>query len=163
MVDGQGHGVEHVLPEAFLPAPVLGEVDAKRWEARGDHGRDLALGRLAVPENGLPDLLRSVGGEPEMPSPSEPACVEGQAVEVVQPRDWMAVGLLDDDHSRPVGPCPAPELPLHFKEASLSWMPPIGDCAARQEPWASDDSPAEFSEARIDGKDGGFMLHGRVV
>src|SRR5882672_7485430 len=58
VVERQGDRVEHVLPVALLPAPVLRQVDAERREAMRDGDGDLRLLGLAVAGDRRSDTLR---------------------------------------------------------------------------------------------------------
>ena len=108
VVKGERDGVEHVEPEALLPLPVLRQVDAQMREAESHRDRGLDLRRLAVSENVLSDLLGGVDGDGDALLPREPADRECEAVNAVEPRHRVVVGLLKDDGPRAVRSEPAP-------------------------------------------------------
>src|SRR6266700_913167 len=60
VVEPQGDRVEHVLPEALLPPPVLREVDAEARVAVRDGDGNLGFLGLAIAGDGSPHPLRRV-------------------------------------------------------------------------------------------------------
>lgn len=100
VVDREGHGVEHVLPVALLPASILGEVDPKRWVAPGERDRDLAFRRPAVSDERLAHGLRGVSNEWNGAGLRDPRDALPKSVQPVQGRCRMPMHAFDDERSR---------------------------------------------------------------
>src|SRR5205823_3639315 len=62
---------EHVLVEALLPGPVLGQVDLEFGESRDDDGRHLLLAGAAVAADELLDRAGGIADEGQALAPRE--------------------------------------------------------------------------------------------
>ncbi len=104
VVQRQGDRVEHVLPIALFPAPVLRQIDAKRRIAVCDSDCHLRLLGLAVAGDGRADGLRRVHREVGMLTGGKVLGRPTQPVELVEPRHRVPVCLFDHHDVRPVRP-----------------------------------------------------------
>ncbi len=164
VMQGERHGIEHVEPELLLPASVLRKVDAQLREAVGDGDRDFRLLRFAVAGDGGTYSLRRVRPERNTEAPREPASVAADAVQFIEPREWMAVRLLDDNRAGAVGREERRDSGLRLLESPLLGDEPQGNDASGDESASRENREAEFFEPWIEGEDGGITLgHGCCV
>lgn len=164
VVQGESDGVEHVLPEAFLPAAVLCQVDAERWKIVGDCEGDFGFLGLAVPCDNRADALGGVGSEIGMGAGRQVAGSTRQPVNIIEPGHGMTVGLLDYDRIGSMQTDPPPQVTSGNRKPVGPWNALETKRSARDQPLASENCVAEFSEPRIDGEDGVRLAsHGRYV
>lgn len=154
VVERERDGVEHVEPEAFLPAAVLGEIDPQRREVMRDGQCHFRLLGLTVAGDALPHPLRGVHDRLRPCARGEIASGARQLVERIEPRDRVAVRLLDDDDIDAVSSQPPSDVvtgdiePVGFRDE------PKIQHAAREQASAAKDGVAEFPQPGIDGEDG---------
>ena len=133
MVQGERDGIEHVEPELLLPAPILREIDAQLREAVGDGDRNLRLLRLAIAGDSSAHGLGRVRPEWDAEAPRKPAGVAANAVQLIEPRERMAVRLLNDDCARAMGGEERGDPDLRLLEAPLLGDEPQSDDARGNE------------------------------
>src|SRR5437870_2167067 len=131
--------VEHILPVALFPPPVLREVDTKARVAVRDGDCDFRLLGLAVADDILPHALRGVGREVDAAAPRETTGVKGDAVQLVEPRHRVPVGLLYNDDSRMMGAVPAANVLAHSasRPSFGTWRRPSTPPVTRRRPWST--------------------------
>lgn len=163
VVPRKADGIEVVQPVALLPAPVLREQETQLREAVRDDHRRLALGRLAVAGDRLAYGLWRVGVKRDAPVFRDAPGRERDAVEIIEPRHRMAVGLLHDERAGPMSIHEPAHPQGRFAESPILWQCSKRDDAVLKEPAAGENGVAEFSGARIDGEDGTVRVsgHGR--
>lgn len=163
VVPRKANGIEVIQPVALLPAPVLCQQEPQLREAVRDDHRCLALGRLAVAGDRLAHGLWRVSVERDTPVFRDAPGGESDAVEVIEPRHGMAIGLLHDERAGPMSIHEPAHPQGRFAESPILWQSSKRDDAVLKEPATSENGVAEFSGARIDGEDGTVRVsgHGR--
>ena len=157
----QGDRVEHVLPMALLPAPILSQVDAEGWKAVSDSDGDLRLLGLAVAGDRGPYALRRIHCECGVVASGEIPRGARELMKLIEPWHGMTVGLLDHNDVGPVGTKPRVNVLARGREPFILRDTPQPKHTAGHEPPVVKDGIAEFSKSRVEGENGVILLsHG---
>ena len=159
IVKAERYGIEHVLPVAFLPSSILGEVDPECWVPGGNNLRDLSLGRPPVADNAHADGLRRVRRKADAAATGKSYRRADQPVKIIQPRHRMTVRLFDDKGLRFESLDPMAKLPPSFGKPALWWQATQGEDAALSQPPPRENGEAEFAKAGVEGKCGLTSFH----
>ena len=153
VVDGKRDRIEHVLPVAFFPLPVLGEVDAEGGKSLRDAGRDLVFARPAVADQVLADLLRRVHYDRVLVPESHTAHVLGESVNTGKTSLRMLGRSFDNERSRVIETHPVPDEAFGFERSLIRWQEAQRSHAARDQPLTVENRVAEFAKPGIKSED----------
>lgn len=161
VVEGQRHGVEHVVPVAILPLSVLPAIDPELRESPDERPDDLRLTRPAIVEQRSTHRLGGVGREREIvlvcQASQEPA-ERGKSWLRSQRAAW---DVLEYEGVRAVGTYPALKGTSDGRESALRRHMAQHEDAGINEMGAQEHGVTEFAGTGVDGQDGRIMwAHG---